>query len=214
MFDDGVLRGARYTFDMTVPELRLPPAEAKREIRTLVRARRAARSEAEVRGAGEQLTAHLQQLVVDRSARTISCYLPINGEPDTRAFIDWAVAAGLKVLLPSSRADGVLDWVRASAQGTAPGAYGIPEPLGERLPSQTITEADLMLVPACAVDRSGVRLGWGRGYFDRTLATLAAPPPLFPVVYADEVFEALPREAHDIPVDGAVTPDGVLVFAR
>lgn len=49
-------------------------------------------------------------------------------------------------------------------------------------------------------------MGWGRGYFDRTLASLEEPPPVFAVVYDDELRESVPSETHDRPVDGVVTP--------
>jgi 5-formyltetrahydrofolate cyclo-ligase len=65
---------------------------------------------------------------------------------------------------------------------------------------------DLLLIPAAAVDSSGMRMGWGRGYFDRALASLEEPPPVFAVVYDDELRESVPNESHDRPVDGVVTP--------
>lgn len=190
----------------------IDPNGGKPGIRRVVRVRRATRGLTARIAAGEALTERIAQLVADRGARRVSCYLPVAGEPDTRGFLARARDAGIEALLPSSREDGLLDWVPAAGGATAPGAFGIPEPLGERLPPAALGGVDLALVPACAVDRRGVRLGWGRGYFDRTLATLERIPPVFAVVYDDEVLDELPAEPHDVPVAGAVTPERVLIF--
>ena len=70
----------------------------------------------------------------------------------------------------------------------------------------------LILVPAAAVDRTGMRLGWGRGYFDKTLGSMDRRPPVFAIVYDSEVLDELPREAHDQGVDGVVTPSAIHRF--
>lgn len=188
------------------------PDQLKQRIRREVREQRAGRSSAEQLRARSTLTQHLAALVTEVGARSVSCYLPIAGEPDTSEFVAWAQTHGIEVLLPSAREDGELHWARASDAGTAPGAFGIPEPLGERLDPTAVSDVDLMLIPACAVDRSGVRLGWGRGYFDRSLGAMRPRPPVFAVLYEAELRDTLPREPHDVPVAGVVTPAGVVHF--
>ena len=83
----------------------------------------------------------------------------------------------------------------------------------ELLSPLAINDVGLILVPAAAVDRSGVRMGWGRGYFDKTLGSMSSRPPVFAVVFDDELVDELPREAHDAPVDGVVTPSGITRFS-
>ena len=63
-----------------------------------------------------------------------------------------------------------------------------------------------------AVDRTGMRMGWGRGYFDKTLGSMDRRPPVFAVLFDDELVDELPREKHDQPVDGVVTPGGIQRF--
>lgn len=72
--------------------------------------------------------------------------------------------------------------------------------------------ADLVLVPALAVDISGVRLGKGGGWYDRTLGEFSAP--IYAVVWADEVYppHTLPCAPHDYPLDGCVTEEGIHSF--
>lgn len=180
----------------------------KRRIRQRVRAERLSRSPAAREAAGEALTAQLSDLVESTGARTLTCFVAIGGEPDTSGFLSWASARHLLVLLPSARDDGGLDWFPDDGERRASGAFGIPHPVGEPITPRALEEVDLMLIPACAVDDAGTRLGWGRGYFDRALAAFPTPPPTFAVVYDEEVLPPLPAEPHDMPVDGIVTPTG------
>lgn len=182
----------------------------KREIRARVRARRAELTVAERTAAGASLSTQLVRLVTARNARSLSCYMPVGSEPDIRDFIGWADAEGLEVLFPSSREDGLLDWIRPTGDGMVLGKYGIHEPLGTLVSPLAVGDVDLMLIPACAVDRGGMRLGWGRGYFDRTLGSMEDRPPVFAVIYDEDLLDAVPRDVHDVAVTGIVTPTGIL----
>ena len=179
-----------------------------------MRAQRAARDAGEQSVRTAQLTQQLARLVSARGARMVSCYLPVAGEPDTSGFIAWARTHDIEVLLPSARSDGLLDWIRPLNDTTVAGAFGIPEPLGEHLSPLAVGEVDLMLIPACAVDQQGVRLGWGRGYFDRNLAALRCPPPVYAVVHEEELLPQLPYESHDVPVQGVITSARILEFTQ
>ena len=126
-------------------------------------------------------------------------------EPTTRPFLQWLHANDRQVLLPVSRNDGLLDWVVSDGTETE-GLFGLPEPVGELLGPIAINDVDLIVVPAAAVDQGGMRMGWGRGYFDKTLGSMEACPPVYAVVFDAEFVDELPREKHDMPVDGIVTP--------
>lgn len=184
----------------------------KRRVREAVRAQRSERSEAARDRAAVALSAHLTTLVTQSGARRITCYLPTPGEPDTSQFLQWALSHGIEVLLPISQADRTLAWAYHSAAPPEVGLHGIHEPAGPRLPASAAGTADLMLIPACAVDNSGTRLGWGLGYYDRCLAALDPAPPVYAVVFAEEILPSLPRDPHDVPVMGAVTPAGIRSF--
>lgn len=189
-------------------------SEAKQRIRSAVRRSRADRNNEAQQQARRGLTEQLTSLVLTRGAHSVSCYLPMPGEPDTSGFIEWARQHGLEVLLPVSREDRQLDWAHLSSGGTATGLHGIQEPLGERLPAETLTRSDLLLIPACAVDETGLRLGWGLGYYDRLLASLSPRPQVFAVVHDDEILPHVPADKHDVPVDGVVTPTHVRLFGN
>ena len=88
----------------------------------------------------------------------------------------------------------------------------MPEAVGELLGPIAINDVDLILVPAAAVDATGMRMGWGRGYFDKTLGSMERCPPVYAVLFDGELVDEVPRERHDQPVDGAVTPTRIVQF--
>lgn len=155
---------------------------------------------------------HLQSLVTELGARRIGCYLSTVDEPPTRAFIEWALGQDIEVLLPISRDDGLLDWAHFSTGDECVDRLGMPIPLGDVLGPVAIDTVDVLVIPASLVDRDGMRMGWGRGYFDRTLGSMGHRPPVYAVVYDHEVVDSVPRETHDQPVDGVVTPSGIIRF--
>lgn len=144
----------------------------------------------------------------------MSCFLSATTEPGTWEFVQHAVARGIRVLLPITRADGLLDWAVADDSGEiAEGMFGLPEPTGEVLGPIAVNDVDLMIIPAAAVDLTGTRLGWGRGYFDKTIGSMEGCPPVYAVVYDSEVLDSLPREVHDQPVNGVVTPTRTITIS-
>jgi 5-formyltetrahydrofolate cyclo-ligase len=189
-------------------------SDTKEDIRAAVRHRRSTRSESTRQQLRLQLAEQLSNFVTQRGASSVTCYLPILGEPDTSGFLDWAPNHGVDVLLPISREDRGLDWTRLGHAGTTTGLHGIREPIGERLPSAVAAHADLLLIPACAVDEHGLRLGWGLGYYDRLLASLSPRPPVFAVLHDDELLPRIPAAAHDVPVDGVITPSQIRLFTN
>ncbi len=82
----------------------------KRALRAELRERRQNLTSVEKDSATSGFTQNLQSLVMDLSARSISCYLSGSNEPNTRPFLDWAAAEGIRVLFPVTRDDGLLDW--------------------------------------------------------------------------------------------------------
>lgn len=185
---------------------------AKVILRAEIRRRRRSRTASERESESAALTENLIALVLQRAPALVGCYLSAPDEPDTRPFLNWAAANGVDVLVPLSRRDGLLDWVYAGGGAEQAGLFGISEMVGEVVPAEVFHSVDLLLIPAAAVDRWGMRMGWGRGYFDRALASLAEPPPVFAVVHDDELLESVPRESHDRPVDGVVSPHRILQF--
>jgi 5-formyltetrahydrofolate cyclo-ligase len=184
----------------------------KRALRAELRERRRIRTATRTTQDSADLTANLQKVTTDVGARSLSAYLSLPEEPDTRAFLRWTAEQGLRVLLPVSRDDGLLDWATYDGEDEDADIAGMPTPTSELLGPIAINDVDLILVPAAAVDRTGMRMGWGRGYYDKTLGSVEGCPPVYAVIFDDELVDAVPRERHDMPVNGVVTPSGIVTF--
>ena len=184
----------------------------KRALRAELRERRRIAPAAKRSADTAALTQNLVDLASDLGARSLSAYLSTPDEPDTRDFLHWADEQDIRVLIPVSRADGLLDWAPYDGDAEDTDVLGMPTPTTELLGPIAINEVDLILVPAAAVDRTGMRMGWGMGYFDKTLGSMEACPPVYAVIFDDELVDSVPRERHDMPVTGVVTPGGIVTF--
>ena len=189
-------------------------APQKRALRAELRERRRNLTRDERAAATAGITEHLAALARAVGARSVSCYLSAPDEPNTREFANWARDAGLRILFPITRTDGLLDWTTATDEEEETlGLFGTPEAVGELLGPIAINDVDLIIVPAAAVDLTGMRLGWGRGYYDKTLGSMERCPPVYAVVFDSELVDEVPRERHDQAVDGVVTPTRTVEFS-
>lgn len=188
------------------------PAERKRAMRSLVRRTRRERAAAERLDVDRRIGEVALALASEVGARVVAAYLSSPDEPGTRSFLEHARGADIRVLLPLPRPDGSLDWVDAAHASERVGTLGVPEPVGVGLGVDALALADLVLVPAAAIDRHGQRLGWGRGYYDRALGGLTSRPAVFAIVHDEEFIASVPTESHDVPVDGVVRPGGLVRF--
>jgi 5-formyltetrahydrofolate cyclo-ligase len=149
---------------------------------------------------------------------TIAAFLPVGAEPPITPLLDaLAGDGGASILTPVLTADGDLDWaIYLPGATVSAGLRGTVAPDGPRLGVDALGQADLVLVPALAVDRRGHRLGRGGGSYDRALVRVRASVLVLAVVHDDELLDgvrdAVPVEPHDRVVDGAVTPRGVALF--
>lgn len=151
------------------------------------------------------------------SSATVCAYVPMRTEPGSTALLDALRDSGRRVLLPvvPDGPVGPLEWSDyAGPPSLVAGPLGIRQPAGPRLGAAAIREAALVVVPALAVDRRGVRLGRGGGWYDRSLALARTGTVLLAVVRDEEVVDELPREPHDVPVSGVVTPTAGPRFFR
>lgn len=189
---------------MDVPDRVLPEA-SKSEWRALLAKGRAAVS---TQQRVAEATA-LADAVAGLSATTACCYVPFGSEPGSIALLDVLRQAGTRVLLPVvPPAPGPLDWAEYTGTSSlVAGRFrGVLEPDGPRLGPSGVGEADLVLLPALAVDRRGVRLGRGAGYYDRSLGFAAPGADLVAVIRDTELVERLPAEPHDVRMTAVLTP--------
>lgn len=179
--------------------------------RTLRAAARERRREA-VPGEGAALRDQVLSLPELATASVVTAYVARPGEPDTAPLLAALSARGVRVLQPVLRPDSDLDWAEDDGtRATSEVHASLSEPTGRRLGPDAVREADVLLVPALAVDRRGFRLGNGRGCYDRALARVGPRSLVVALLHDGEVSERpLPAEEHDRPVDVVVTPSAVL----
>ena len=154
----------------------------------------------------------LRRWVGDNRISTVCAYVPVGSEPGSLELLDDLRDAGCRVLLPVVTGQQPLEWSEYLGPASlAPADYGLLEPQGRLVGAESIGAAELVLVPALAVDRRGVRLGRGGGHYDRSLPLAARDAVLMGVVGDEEFVESLPGEEHDVRVSAVVTPSGGVV---
>lgn len=186
------------------------PAKAALRVRML--ARRRALSPQVRRVAAERIQAELIALVRRVRPARITGYVPVGSEPggpDLPDALAGALGSGGQFLLPVLCPDLDLDWAPYGGPGSLVAAgRGLREPTGGRLGPAAVSTAGLIVVPAVAVDHTGLRLGRGGGSYDRALARTDGNALTVALLYDDEVIDAVPRGIHDRPVRAVITPSG------
>ncbi len=179
------------------------PSPAKTELRRRLRAQLARLAPASMAAASESIRTTIPSLNRWQEARTIAAYASLPGEPDLLP-LRWA---GVRtVLLPRVEGSHLVFHEVRDAAHLRPGAFGVLEPDPENCPPVDPAAADLIFVPGLAFTADGARLGRGRGFYDRLLATLPPSVVRIGICFAEQIVSELPDEPHDQPVDIVITP--------
>ena len=191
---------------MTLPMPSLEPSRDKKTLRRQLQAERQSLIDRHLRAM------HLQEVLrvwlMDRDDKAIGAYWPIKGEFDALpALFRWTEAdeercIGLPVTDKTTKQLSYRMWFPGCEMEDD--AYGIPKP--KDTPEFHPT---LLLVPCVGYGPKGVRLGYGGGFYDRTLATLQPRPFTVGLAYSFGFLPWLEAEAHDVPLDAVLTEDGV-----
>ena len=138
---------------------------------------------------------------------TIGFYWPFNGEVDPRVAVHRFRVRGASSALPVVVKKGSPLEFRSWAPGieTVPGVFGLP------VPQSPVVVPDVLLMPPVGFDAGGYRLGYGGGYFDRTLAGLSPQPLKIGLARGVSRVETIHPQPHDIPMDFVITEAGVHV---
>ncbi|KAB2940087.1 MAG: 5-formyltetrahydrofolate cyclo-ligase [Hyphomicrobium sp.] len=184
--------------------------EEKRAERTRALARRAAAYAAHGAAAGARLAEHGLTFLELEPGAAISGFSAIRDEIDPAALLGRLHSEGHRLCLPVMQGKGLPLMFRAWSPGDEMGRvqWGIAEPLADK----PVLEPDVVLVPLLAFDAHGFRLGYGGGFYDRTLARLRAIKPVVAVgiAYDELKVDAVPHQSYDQPLDWVLTPSGPL----
>lgn len=184
-------------------------AGTKAQYRAALLAARRAVPDATRAAEARALTGHLGDVV--RPDDIVCAYLPVGAEPGSPQMVDRLRELCARVLLPVTRSAAGGDPLALLWGVYVPGTlvsarFGLLEPAEPWLPSSAVAEADVVLVPALAVDRRGVRLGRGGGFYDRTLPLCGPNAKLVAVIRDAEFVDELPHESHDVRMTHVLTP--------
>jgi 5-formyltetrahydrofolate cyclo-ligase len=186
-----------------------PPSPAWDEVKAWRKAKRAqliehrmAKEAIERKRAGEPVLRELMQSIDPKLVVTLGLYWPIRGEMDLRPLAQRHVAGGGIVGLPVvvRSAAPVEFWRWEPGVPLVRGQWNIPVPR-ERRP----VTPDLLVIPLVGFDRYLYRLGYGGGFYDRTLAAAVPRPRTIGVGFADAELQSIFPQRHDIPMDRILT---------
>ncbi|MCI5675311.1 MAG: 5-formyltetrahydrofolate cyclo-ligase [Ezakiella sp.] len=162
----------------------------------------------------EEILTRLLSMKAYRDAHTIMSFVSYKSEVDTHDFIKESLRRGKRVAVP------VIDWDKRiliaselkSFNELEVGSYGILEPTKEFVRPLDPSFIDFVVVPGAVFDRSGNRIGYGGGYYDKLLPTLKSDALKVGIAYSFQIRENLPVEKHDIKIDMLVTNDLTIKF--
>lgn len=157
----------------------------------------------------DQVLARLRALPAYRTAAHVAMYVGVGREVGTAALLAEILERNAYVCLPVwIKEERVYRFARHRAGETLlPGPLGIPQPASEDY--VTVSTLDLVIVPGVAFSPNGARLGHGGGYYDRMLAPTRDEAAVLKVGLAlqGQIFDTLPREATDVPLDVVLTDE-------
>lgn len=158
------------------------------------------------------IVAHAKAVLAGLRFDCLAGFLPIRSECDPRPIMEAARGKGATIALPAFVDPWTMVFRRYERDGRLVAAgFGTREPPG----NAPIVDPDVLLVPAAAFDRSGARLGYGKGHYDRTIAAMRAAgrrPLLVGLAFSVQEVDHIPVESHDVRLDWLVTEAETLDF--
>jgi 5-formyltetrahydrofolate cyclo-ligase len=155
--------------------------------------------------ASKQIQKNLKKIEVFRNAEKVACYYSIGSEVRTLDIIQQMISEGRTMALPRVTDGELVFCAVKNFEELQKGEFGIMEP---KKNCPIVEDFDVILVPAVAMMRTGQRLGYGRGYYDRFLSKHRTPT--IALEYSKLVVRNIPKSEGDIPIQWIVTEDEVI----
>ncbi len=147
-----------------------------------------------------------------KKARTVGLYYPVHNEVDTRYIFNGLKSCNKETYFPRVSRSELIFYKVDQLSELGPGNFGVPEP-DTRNKRIDIRELDILLVPGVLFDRSGNRIGYGKGYYDRAVVGMKRSK-LFGLCYEFQVLPELPVERNDRRVGSLVTEQGLTMCEK
>lgn len=149
------------------------------------------------------------------SARTVMFYVDVRSEVRTRHYLPTALGHGKRIVIPYCvQGELELFWLTGMDELSV-GMYRILEPRPElrSLPETQVqvTDLDLIMVPGVAFDRTGARMGHGKGFYDKLLEHARPDTPLVALAFECQLFPEVPTQSHDVFMDKIITEHEIYI---
>ncbi|MHA1229374.1 MAG: 5-formyltetrahydrofolate cyclo-ligase [Candidatus Helarchaeota archaeon] len=147
------------------------------------------------------------------NANKIIIYCSKEKEVQTEKIIKYSLSKGKKIIVPITNTQKrILEFseLKDFDKELQISTFNIPEPKKEYIRPFNINDADLIIVPGLGFDKSGVRIGYGHGYFDKALTLIKNSVPIFGLAFESQVVEKLPTLSHDIKVHRIITEERII----
>lgn len=182
--------------------------EPKENVRRILRERKEAMLPEERLEKSRRICNHLMDTIPD--GETVMVFTSKEKEVNTKPLIHSLFEQKNPVVVPIIQKADVslrLSYLRDFA-ALVPSTFGVPEPIGSEIPARA-EDIDIIILPMLGFDRSGGRIGYGAGYYDRFLAK---NPNLkkIGIAFACQEFEGLPVDENDIRMDMIITENGIV----
>ncbi len=157
--------------------------------------------------ASKEIISRLKDHLASIHSSYIHCYISFRSEVETRSFIEGSLAEGSRIVVPVIEELDGRQWMAHTEikgiTGLKRGAFGLEEPV-ERTPS-SLESVEAVIVPLVAFDREGMRLGYGKGFYDQFLASLPRSIPRVGLAFAIQEVPQIPAFPHDERLDVVIT---------
>lgn len=180
----------------------------KDKLRNEMRARRRELSKEQIKFFSREIRERLFSLDLMKNTKAVCTFISAFNEPDTIEIIKRMLSAHIKTAVPVTNVETstlTLSYIE-NMDNLKKGAYNISEP--KVIAEAKAEDFDVVIVPGLAFDKNGSRMGFGKGYYDRLLENTSAVK--IALCYSFQVFENIPSEEHDIPMDYIITEKEII----
>lgn len=184
----------------------------KKQLRKKVFEIRNTFSDEEIKRRSAILMDRIKEMDVFKNSTTIMIYVSFDKEVYTHDFIKYCLDIGKKVITPICRNEDrtlILGKTDSFPQGFEETKYGILELNPNTCNHGRVEDIDLIIMPGVAFTKKGDRLGYGAGYYDKLLSQKSNKASTVAPVYKEFIFDEIPTEEHDVPIDYIVTEEEI-----
>ena len=150
----------------------------------------------------ERIHQNLKQITSFTNSQNIACYFPIGSEVDTYGIIHDILDQNKCLLLPKVVNGNLIFYNVPNLEKLEKGNFGIMEPKDSCKKADRI---DCVLIPTVGVSKMGIRIGYGKGYYDKFLSSTDAVK--ISLTYSKQIVKIIPSDSHDIKMNWVVTED-------